>query len=125
MCLNNSSRMLVGVRSPILILVCCLVVAGCSGAGSHAASTPSTTYRPKPFTNKVDSLDILLVPSNHGGFVGAAQLAYDGAYVRCYTAARAAMANGSPLTTATVAGGGAHATNKGCHDGVSVATQQP
>jgi hypothetical protein len=105
-------------RRLILLLACCLGVAGCSGGGPHAAST---TYRPASFTTKVPHYDVA-VPENHGGFVGASvQQAYDAAYTQCYGVERAALASGDRLTTAILRGGEAHATNKGCHDGTRAA----
>jgi hypothetical protein len=62
----------------LLVVLCSLLVAGCHGGGSQAAST-DTGGAAKPV--------VPTPPSDHGGFSGADAKAYDAAYIACYKAA--------------------------------------
>lgn len=102
-----------------LAFLCSLTVAGCSGGGSHAASSlPATTGDPEAIH--------VQVPTDHGGFTGADAKAYDAAYTKCYVdAVKAVEANGGGdsggdnlLFTELVPGNGRPPSNQGCRDGI-------
>jgi hypothetical protein len=97
-----------------LAVLCSLTVAGCSGGGSHAASsTPTATSDPETIH--------VQVPTDHGGFTGADAKAYDAAYTKCYVdTVKALQANTGDnlLFTELVPGNGRPPSNQGCHDGI-------
>jgi hypothetical protein len=70
----------------LLVVLCSLLVAGCLGGGSRAASTD---------TGGAAKSVVPTPPSDHGGFSGADAKAYDAAYIACYKAAAKIPQTGS------------------------------
>jgi hypothetical protein len=100
------------VHRIVIWVACSLTLAGCSGAGSHAASSSP------PATGDQGSLLTSTPPSNHGGFTGDDAKKYDVAFKLCYkVVARSAKANSDNLFTVQVGGG--HAASQGCKDGTN------
>jgi hypothetical protein len=105
----------------VIVLVAAAFVAGCNDSESSHTMIVHTIRIPRP-------------PARHGGFNGAAGLAYDKGWVICYSKAKMTMANGGtnmfvpapaePPGNLTVAG------TVGCQEGAQKAgltaqSQQP
>ena len=93
----------------LLVVLCSLLVAGCLGGGSHAASTTRAT-------GGATKAAVPTPPSDHGGFSGADAKAYDAAYIACYKAAEKVPQQGhDSLTFVRVPAG--RAAHIGCRRG--------
>jgi hypothetical protein len=94
----------------LLVVLCSLLVAGCHGGGSHAASST-------PATGGATNSAVPTPPSDHGGFSGADAKAYDAAYIACYKAAAndPQQGNHDSLTFVRVPAG--RAAHIGCRRG--------
>lgn len=102
-------------------MLCTLVVAGCLGGGSHAASNPPGSTAPAKVAAPTP-------PSDHGGYFRAEAKAYDAAFIECYKAAfavRDPQPNINSLSFVRLRPGHRLATLRGCRDGTHQGTAAP
>ena len=105
----------------LLAMLGTLVVAGCHGGGSHAASNPPGSTAPAKVAAPTP-------PSDHGGYFGAEAKAYDAAFIECYKAAfavRDPQPNRNSLSFVRLRPGHRLATLRGCRDGTHQGTAAP
>jgi hypothetical protein len=105
----------------LLAVLCSLLMAGCHGGGSHAASTRPASPAPAKVAAPTP-------PSDHGGYFGAGAKAYDAAFIECYEAAfadRDPQPNSNSLSFVRLRPGHRLATLRGCQDGTHQGTTAP